>query len=212
MKIYALSGLGADSRVFQKLAINCEIIPINWIEPRSKESIENYALRLSSIIKTDEAFGILGVSFGGLVAVEMSKILLPQITILISSLETRHELKIVYRLFAKLKLVRLLPEKLFDPPRWIANFFFGAKDKKLLKQILDDTDLKFAKWAVNELVNWRNDKKLENALLKIEGEKDKLIPASRFGNFKLIKDGGHFMIVDKAKEISKIINEEVCVS
>lgn len=38
MKLYGISGLGADKRVFKKLNIKCELISIDWIEVREKES------------------------------------------------------------------------------------------------------------------------------------------------------------------------------
>ena len=47
--------------------------------------------------------------------------------------------------------MRLVPAKNFDPPRWIANFVFGTKQTKLLNAVLDDTALKFDKWAVGQL-------------------------------------------------------------
>jgi len=205
MKLYGISGLGADKRVFQKLSLECELIPIDWIEPKQNETIAAYSIRLSRKIDTTEKFGIIGVSFGGLVAVEMSKKLNPALTILISSAETSKELRAIYRLFGKSGLINLIPTKLFDPPRGMANWIFGAKNKQLLNQILDDTDLVFAKWAVKELVNWKNDEKVKNPILKIGGTHDKLIPAK--GNTKLIERGAHFMIVDRADEISEMINE-----
>ena len=106
-------------------------------------------------------------------------------------------------------MLKFIPPILFDPPRFIANWVFGAKKKKLLKQILDDTDLKFAKWAVNELVNWENEEMLSNRILKIGGTNDKLIPPRKDDNQRLIEKGEHFMIVDRADEISRIINDEI---
>lgn len=209
MKVYAISGLGADKRVFQYLNLNCELIPIEWIKPEKGESIESYSLRLSKNIDTSEKFGILGVSFGGLVAVEMSKNLNPKLTILISSVEQRNELRSIYRIFGKLSLAKLIPKKLFDPPRFIANWLFKTKEKELLNQILNDTDLSFTKWAVNELINWENTTKLKNRTLKIEGSHDKLIPPQKGANSYLIANGEHLMIVDRASEISAIINEEI---
>lgn len=208
MKLYGISGLGADKRVFQYLNLDCELIPIDWIIPNDNESIEGYSIRLAQKIDTSEAFGILGVSFGGLVAVEISKKLNPDLTILISSVEKSNELRFLYRMIGKLKIVQKIPEKLFDPPRLIASWIFGAEHKKLLYQILDDTDLRFAKWAINELVNWKNNKKITNRILKIGGTNDKLIPPKRGHNLKLIEKGKHFMIVDRADEISRLINIE----
>lgn len=49
MKIYAVSGLGADERVFQFLNIDYHLIPILWVDPFPKESIEGYAERLKTL-------------------------------------------------------------------------------------------------------------------------------------------------------------------
>ena len=106
------------------------------------------------------------------------------------------------------KVVKIIPAKLLNPPRWIANRLFGTKQKKLLNEILNDTDLKFTKWAVQELSTWKNEQKVEN-VLKIVGTKDKLIPLKEDKNIHLIKGGGHLMIIDNADEVSKIINKEI---
>ena len=208
MKIYGISGLGADKRVFQFLNLEYEFIPIDWIDPLKKESITEYAKRFSSVIDTSEKFCVLGVSFGGLIAVEISKFLKPELTILISSAETRQEIPLIYRFLGKTKIVKIIPAKLLNPPRWIAKILFGTKKINLLNEILNDTDLKFTKWAVQELFAWKNDQRVEN-VLKITGTKDKLIPQKPNENMAFIKGGGHLMIIDNAKEVSEIINKEI---
>ena len=208
MKIYGISGLGADKRVFEYLNLDSEFYPIDWIDPFKKESISEYAKRLSQIIDTTEKFCLIGVSFGGLVAVEINRFLKPELTILISSVETKHELSPFLRFLGKTKLTQIIPTKFFKPPYWILYYLFGTRETKLLKVILEDTDLVFAKWAINELLNWKNDSSIDN-FIKIHGTKDRLIPPS--GEAEIIKGGGHFMIVDRAKEISQIINEKIAL-
>ncbi|TPN86320.1 alpha/beta hydrolase [Aquimarina algicola] len=208
MKIYGISGLGADKRVFDALTLDVELIPIDWITPNKNEAIEAYSKRLSSIIDTKNDFSIIGVSFGGLIATEISKILKPKITILISSAHTKNELRPIFLLFGKTKLIKLIPTFLFDPPRWIAKYLFDAQNSALLNKILDDTDLTFVKWAIHELTNWKNVTQLEN-VIKIHGTHDKLIPPRGNTKTELIDKGGHFMIVDNAIEISEIINRKV---
>jgi len=108
-----------------------------------------------------------------------------------------------------LKILNLIPKMFFDPPRTIANWLFGTKQKKMLNEILKDTDLQFAKWAVIELLNWKNKEKLNNPILKISGTYDKLIPPQKDNNTKLIEQGTHFMIVDEADKISSVINQYI---
>jgi pimeloyl-ACP methyl ester carboxylesterase len=209
MKMYGISGLGADQRVFKYLKLDCEFVPIDWITPFEKESIENYALRLAKVIDTNEEFSILGISFGGLVATEISKKLKPKLTVLISTVETNKELPTIYRLFGQTGIVDWMPKQLFDPPRFLAHWIFGTRRKKLLNAILDDTDLGFAKWAVQALLTWKNVEKISSPCLKISGTDDKLLPPTPSENTVLIENGEHFMIVDKAAEISEIVNDEL---
>ena len=209
MKIFGISGLGADKRVFKYLTLEHDLIPIEWIKPKEKEPIIEYSKRLIKEygIENEQEFGILGVSFGGLIATEISKLTKPKFTILVSSVETRNELSPIIRIFGKTKIIELIPEKLLNPPKAIAHFMFGTEKKELLNSILADTDLNFTKWAIRELMNWKNQLRLEN-LIKIGGTKDKLLPP-KGKNTILIEKGEHFMIVDKAREISEIINEKI---
>ena len=207
MKIYGFSGLGADKRVFKYLSLKHQLVPIEWIEPKESESIEQYSIRLSKVINKEEKFGILGVSFGGLIAVEISKVLNPEVTILISTAETKNDLRPIFKIVGILGILKLFPAKFFDPPRFLAKWVFGTKNNgKLLDEILNDTDLNFAKWAINELANWKNINKLQNRVLKIGGTNDKLMPIGNQKSTIKILQGEHFMIIENAKEISKIIN------
>ena len=209
MKIFAISGLGADKRVFKYLTLDHELIPVEWIKPRTKEPIEAYAKRLIIHYKIDDEsdFGILGVSFGGLIAVEMSKIIKPKLTILISSVETKHELSGLIKLAGKSGLIELIPKQFLHPPKAIAHFLFGTDKIELLNSILEDTDLSFSKWAIRALLNWKNETKLPN-LIKIGGTKDKLLPP-KGEHTLLIENGRHFMIVDKADIISEVLNKSI---
>lgn len=125
---------------------------------------------------------------------------------MISSVETKNEFGTFIKFAKYTKLINFVPKQLLKLPRKLAHFLFGADNKKLLNAILDDTDLSFTKWATRELINWKNGTKLKNCL-KISGENDKLLP-QKDNNAILIPKGEHFMIVDKAKEISEIINSE----
>ncbi|MBO0593248.1 alpha/beta hydrolase [Cellulophaga sp. E16_2] len=209
MKIYGISGLGADERVFNYLTLDQELVPIEWITPKKKESIVSYAKRLIKKygIGEEPNFGILGVSFGGLIATEISKITNPKFTILISSIETRRELSVILKIVGRTQLISFVPKKLLNPPKAIAYYMFGTDQKELLASILDETDLNFTKWALRELLHWKNQTTVPN-LIKIGGSKDKLLPP-KGENTLVIKNGAHFMIVDKAEEISLLINDEI---
>lgn len=55
MKVYFISGLAADSRVFKHVVLppGYEPIYIDWINPLTAESLQDYALRLAEKINRE---------------------------------------------------------------------------------------------------------------------------------------------------------------
>ena len=140
-------------------------------------------------------------------AVEMNQFCAPEKTILISSAETWKDLPSWYFLLSSIHLIRFLPPALFNLPRPLANFLFGAKNKVLLDQILNDTDLDFVKWSMGQIRIWRSDSRLDKCV-RIHGSADRVIPLKLGSRIRVIPGGHHFMIVDEvANAQSSIISE-----
>jgi len=209
MHIFAISGLGADKRVFQFLELDYEWVALDWIAPQKGETLSQYAHRFIAHYELEQEQNavLLGVSFGGMVAVEISKRINPRLTMLISSAETRQELPVWMRFLGKTFLDTTLPASLFNPPRKLAYYFFGTRRRALLNAILEDTDPTFAKWAVGALMRWENEQVL-SARVKICGTHDRLLPP-KDPHAIFIEKGGHFMIVDQAPQISSILNSHL---
>lgn len=208
MKFYTISGLGADKRVFDYLEINHPTHHLEWIEPNKHETLPQYAQRLSGNIDTSEPFGIIGVSFGGMLATEIAKQLNPKITVLISSVSESKHLPFLYRFIGSSGILKIIPSTLFNPPNFLMDYYFGTYQKKLLYSILSDTDTKFTKWCVIALTTWQNET-VPESIYHIHGTKDKVLPLKKSSDVVTIDKGTHFMIVDRAKEISSIINHRV---
>lgn len=108
-ELYIFSGLGADERVFQRLDFSgFSVTFIKWIIPQDKETIENYASRLLDQIKTKKAT-LIGLSFGGIMAVEVAKQIEVEKVILIASTKTKKEIPFYYRFAGLLGLQKILP-------------------------------------------------------------------------------------------------------
>jgi pimeloyl-ACP methyl ester carboxylesterase len=206
MKIYCFSGLGADKRVFSELSLNYELIHINWISVEKNTTIEEYALQLSRSIDQTQEHIIMGVSFGGLIAMEVSKITKAKLIILISSAEIRSELKPLHRFAGKVQLTKLIPSFLIIPPTCLLALAFGTKRKQLLKEVLADSNPHFMKWAVHQLCTWQNVERGLN-VLKISGDKDQLMQINK--DAIVIKGGKHLMIMDCSEEVSTVVNERL---
>lgn len=213
MTLYFLSGLGADRRAFKYLSFpaNTKPVFIDWLTPHKNEPLSGYAKRISSCIDTSRPFILIGMSFGGILATEVIQFIQPQKTILISSVTRKQELPFYYRLAGFLKLDRLLPAKATNMSNWFTYRMFGIsnnKDKLLLDEILKSTDTAFSKWAIHEILNWK--RKLSPAgIIQIHGADDRILPVNNFKPAYLVKNAGHFMIVNKANEISVILEKEI---
>ncbi|MGA9212228.1 MAG: alpha/beta hydrolase, partial [Kaistella sp.] len=93
----------------------------------------------------------------------------------------------------------------------ITDWFFGIDskaEKQLLKRILKETNPQFLGWAINEIANWENEFQPHNCI-HIHGNKDRIIPIQNVQADFVIQNGGHFMNVNKSKEIERII-KQIC--
>lgn len=210
-KIYIFSGLGVDKRVFENIDFeNLDIEFVDWIPILENESLQNYAERISIVIKSENPI-VIGLSFGGILAVEISKIKKLKKLILIASAKNKNELPGIYKFARNLKLDKIIPTSVLKNQNFITNWMFGINtnaEKQLLKTILKETNPNFMRWAISEILNWKNELTPQN-LIHIHGNKDRIIPIKNVKTDYIICNGGHFMTVNKAKEIEKII-KSIC--
>ncbi|MGN8055292.1 alpha/beta fold hydrolase [Pedobacter sp. 22163] len=211
MNTYFISGLGADKRIFSKLKLNenIKMIHIDWISPNKKESLASYAERLSKVIDLSQPFALVGVSFGGMIAVEMAKLLRPATTIIISSTILSTHLPALYRFAGRLGLLKFIPAKFLKSSNKLTqNYYFGTRsnsEKTLLSKIIKDTDPYFLKWAIGSILSWKNENRPER-LYHIHGTNDKILYSKTAQPDFVIENGTHFMVYQNAEEISEIID------
>ena len=207
-KIYLISGLGADERVFKNLNFgDFEPHFIKWIEPFKNENLPDYAKRLLPEITTEKPL-IVGVSFGGMIAVEISKLIYYPKVIIVSSAQTKKDIPEIYRFLGSLKIHYFIPSFILNSANFITYWLFGVttfEDKKLLKAILEDTNIHFLKWALLAISTWKNET-MNDDIIHIHGNNDKILPLKNIHSvdFKVV-NGGHLMILNKAQEINSIL-------
>jgi pimeloyl-ACP methyl ester carboxylesterase len=213
MKAYFISGLGADERVFQFLDLpGIEKIYIKWIDPEEQESLASYANRLTAQIDLTQEVILVGISFGGIVAQEIAKIKACKKIILISSIKSPQELSWQLSLVSFCRVYRLFPAKVL---KWsnalTVDYYFSTTSKtesKLLHQIIKETDDRFMIWAIDRLMTWKNPNPQAD-IIHIHGTADRIFPISPIKSCIKVQGGGHFMVVNKSVELSKIIMENI---
>lgn|GEM_PF-490774 len=207
--LYCFSGLGADERAFQRMELppGYEARFIQWIKPEDNENLDHYAGRLSAQVDTTRPYSFLGLSFGGMVALTMSRQLQPRQIILVSSMSKPAQAAGIVRFLGKSGLYHIFPFGLFLIPNRFVYEAFGAKDegtKKMLAGILKDTSIPFFRWAIGQMSHWPGVKPPPNCW-HIHGADDKIIPANIVHADVLVPGAGHLMIYDHAAAVNKLL-------
>jgi pimeloyl-ACP methyl ester carboxylesterase len=213
MKVHFISGLGADERVFEYLSLpGIERIYIKWIPPRSGEAISQYARRLLPQIDTERDVILIGMSFGGLVAQEMARFISCKKVILVSSVKSEQEYDWKLNMIRYTKLYKLIPTYMIKKISLIVGgYYFGVQGKNeatLLREIIDQTDSYFLEWAIGQIMTWKNNTS-HTHLVQVHGACDRIFPPYRIAGATLIPHTGHFMVINKSKELSSYLMEQV---
>ncbi len=208
--IYFVPGLGANSRIFEYLELpeeHYELHYLDWLVPTGiDESIGSYAQRMCDQIKHKNPV-LIGVSFGGVMVQEMSKLIPVQKTIIISSVKSKAELPKRLRLARATKAYKLFPTKSISNIEAYEKYAFSGFTKKrvaLYKKYMSMNDQVYLPWAIHNVLHW-NQEQANEEVLHIHGSADGVFPIKHIKNSLIIDGGTHTMILNKAKKISSLI-------
>jgi esterase/lipase len=209
-----MPGLAANFQIFKYISLpqdRFERHYLEWLLPESMdESIENYAKRMCEFVNEENVI-LIGVSFGGVMVQEMAKIIKPTKIVIISSIKSNKELSKRLRFIKGTKSYKLFPENSITA---LENFIHGITGKKTQKRLehykiyLSMRDPLYLKWAIYNVLHWQQGYTTQN-VLHIHGSSDHIFPIKYINNCITIKNGEHIMIINKAKEISRILTQQL---
>ncbi|WP_262709854.1 alpha/beta fold hydrolase [Hymenobacter metallicola] len=206
---YLLPGLGADERVFKNLLplLEGEKHVLPWLTPEADETLPHYAARMAAAVPADRPCFLVGVSFGGVIALEIARLRPQSRAVLISSIPDADCLPRLLRLIRGTRAYKLFP------PQWLKLFpragqwYFGVnngEEYELFRQILRDMEPTYTRWAIHRLLHW--DSSNVGHSIQLLGTHDRVFPPGPTPVEHLIPGGTHFMVVSHAPEISRILN------
>lgn len=216
VELYCISGLAANKNLFSRLQLsaNVSIHPIAFQMPETKESLRDYAIRLGQQISHDRV-SLLGVSFGGMLVTELAKYLKTHTTIIvdeviiISSVLNAASFPWFMNLGCRFRLYKILPYKMINR---VGERFVGF-DKNCTKEeleikinMLKSTDWQMLKRQLYMIMQWQATHS-DLSVHHIHGDADKLFPLKRVKPQYIINGGNHFMVYQKAVEISQIVRK-----
>jgi len=114
--VYFVPGLAAGKEIFEYISLPDHLYDVRvleWISPNKKESIKQYAKRMAALI-IEKNIILIGVSFGGVMAQEMSFFLKTKKIIIISSVKSKHEIPYKLKILKKIPIYKLIPNRFLD--------------------------------------------------------------------------------------------------
>lgn len=201
--VYLMPGMAASSKIFERIKLpedQFEIHYLEWLIPLSNESLKAYAFRMTQSINHDNIV-LLGVSFGGVLVQEISKLIRVKKLIIVSSVKSMEELPKKMLLAKSTGAYKIVPTQLASKIEIFEKYAFGkqmAKRIELYKKYLSVNDSTYLSWAIKEMVCWEQ-KRYNPNILHIHGDNDSVFPIKNISNCKIIPNGTHIMIINKYK-------------
>lgn len=204
------SGLGADSSIFLSQSFEFPQLRVpRWIPPREDELLPNYCERLAKEIAIDGPCWIGGASFGGIVALEMARLLKPQGVILIGSVRNPSELPWKVKGFRWAQfLIPWIPVKLLQT---IAGKMFVAKrsttpQTSLMMQFANSNP-EVLKWSLRQLLRWNTAPAVECPVFRIHGTRDWMIPLGKTRADQVVVGGGHVLSLTHPRQVNAFLRD-----
>jgi pimeloyl-ACP methyl ester carboxylesterase len=212
VNVYLFSGLGADERLFQKLEApkGVRFVPLAYIPPTDCNTLSDYAATLKSHYHFEKPYALGGVSMGGMVAQELAQYTEPEKLILISTATSRADMPGLFSLARALPVDRLLNKHFLTAfAKTVDPFTIKSEEgRKLFLDMLNDSSTDFLRFGAKAILDWKP-QPLSVPVVRIHGTRDRVFPSRKVKDAIVIEGGNHFMVFEKAAEISEIIAQEL---
>ncbi len=211
MIIYAIPGFGTTGHLFSNLHIRgAKLVVLNWPHTEADDTMQSYARKFLPQIDTSMPFCLLGVSFGGMLCGELSRIIKPRKTFLISSSKFRRELPWFIRALRHVPIHKYISESRHRKLAYYGRRIIGFEKAYMpeFMAMVESMNADYFRHCIPIIVNWDRTDAPENTV-HIHGSADRLILYGGVKPDHTIKGGTHAMVVFRADEISLIIEEEL---
>lgn len=214
-RLVLFPGLGADRRLFgPQMALPTEIEVPEWIAPAGRhEPLHEYAGRIAKTIRAEAPFWLGGVSFGGMLAMEVARHVRCRGVFLISSCRSCRSLPAVSRMARP--IARWVPPRLSHVGKSLTcpvRLLFGASTREqvvLFHDMLRNTPPAFLHWSMCQALGWPGAGDLGVPVHQIHGSRDRVIRCPEFGNCEVVPGAGHLMNLTHAEVVNRFVTDRM---
>ena len=209
--VYMMPGMAANPSIFEYIVLDASVFEVHWMHwiiPHKEEKLGDYAARILSQIEHEKPV-LIGVSFGGVLVQEISKLIQVKKLIIVSSVKQTSEIPKHMQFAKETGIYKYLPFGLLNYMDEIEKLPLGnfvRKRLKLYKQFLSVNDKYYLYWAVKQMVCWEQDKPIDN-IVHIHGDNDKVFPIKNIEKCVIVPNGTHIMIINRFRWFNEHLPE-----
>ena len=196
---------GGVSQFEHQLAVFPQLVVPRWLDPQVEESLEDFASRMAQVADMPEPCVVGGLSFGGLVALEVARQMNAGACILISSVRGPHELSQNLRWLIRCARLPWPSDKYLVPlisagARWL------PRRARLRCQQFADQESHFLRWAYRAIAGWKP-KPLTVPVYQIHGSHDRTFPLKCVHPTVVVAGGTHELSRSHPDNVNAFIHD-----
>jgi pimeloyl-ACP methyl ester carboxylesterase len=194
----------------EKITLENPYLFTEWLLVDRADDLKEYARRFIEHYGLKKEDILIGTSLGGVLAIEINKILRVKKIIAISTIKTKHEKPSLFRFLRFTKTYKLFIPQVLKVGLDLVAPLYGRNISSYLwfRSVFKSSDNDFLRWSLAEIVNWQNEE-IPGNLIHIHGSRDPLFPLRNSKSVDhTIKGGTHAMVRFRANEIAEIIKQE----
>jgi pimeloyl-ACP methyl ester carboxylesterase len=213
-RLLFLPGLGADPRLLepQRRAFPSMVVP-EWVPPDPGDTLPQYAARLARTLDLQDGLYLGGVSLGGMLALELARLVKPRAVFLVASCSTGLAVASGLRLLGR--TAPFFPSRLLRPRRELAplvRHMLGCRAPEHVELVFAmraAIPISFIRWGVTAILRWRGERPPGVPVHHIHGTLDRLIPARRVRPDVLVEGAGHLLNLTHADAVNAFLARHV---
>lgn len=216
-RLVLVPGLGVDSRLFyrQREEFPDAIVPV-WLQPERRETLARYAERLAAAAVRGVERGTVvvgGLSLGGMLALEMSRLLDARAVVLIAS--CRSPRAVCGPLHWAERLGRAIPPVVVGWALGLAPLVcgrgggIGPADRKVLSEMVSQVPVPLLRWGARAIMEWPGAEHVDAPVHHIHGDHDWVIPLRCVKPTVVVPGGSHVLNLSHPREVNRLLKEVV---
>jgi pimeloyl-ACP methyl ester carboxylesterase len=180
-----------------QLAAFPDAFVVTWAEPLPHESLREYSLRMADTVPRNRPIVLCGVSFGGMIALEMAEKLNAAGVVLSGACYSSRQIHWYLRPTAY--IIAAVPVWVGEHARWLSRGAgwlvgpLGKDERRSIAVMTREALVKLVTWGFLAIVLWPGKPKPTIPVIQVHGECDRIIPVRRVNPDVVVPGAGHLL-------------------